>query len=138
MPLTRDSEYLSPRLEMFLMLILWIIKCCHCPSFTINLLIHVDLSAAINAFKFIIFNPPSQYVFIITSYFIFDGPCHKNSKNKLFICLIICSLGLGSERKRLLRIGKSNVFITVIFPKGVRHLRFHAFIELVIFNILSL
>ena len=50
-----------------------------------------------------------------------------------FNSLSIRSFGFGIEMNKLFRIGNSKVLITVILPNGVKNLRFHSLIKLLIF-----
>ena len=103
-----------------------------------TLLNQVNFILSINAFRFIILRPPSQYCFITTFCLIFAGPFHKKSKNILFNSLIVCSVGFGIEINRWFNIGRRSVFITVILPKGVRYRLFQSLIKDLIFWIFSL
>ena len=52
-----------------------------------------------------------------------------------FNSLSIRSFGFGIEMNKLFKIGNSKVLITVILPNGVKTLRFHNLIKLLIFAI---
>ena len=103
-----------------------------------TLLNQVYFIPSINAFRFIILRPPSQYCFITTFCLIFAGPFHKKSRNILFNSLIVWSAGFGIEINRWFNIGRRSVFITVILPKGVRYRLFQSLIKDLIFWSFSL
>ena len=62
-----------------------------------TVLSHVTFILFINAFRLIIFKPPSQYCLTTALYFIFAGPSHRNSKKMSFNSFIIFSLGFGID-----------------------------------------
>ena len=109
---------------------------CQGPLDKITLLNQVNFILFINAFRFIILSPPSQYCFTTTFCLIFAGPSHK--KKILFNSLIICSDGFGIEINKWFNIGSRSVFITVILPNGVRYRLFQSLINDLIFCIFSL
>ena len=103
-----------------------------------TLLNQVNFILSINAFRFIILRPPSQYCLITTFCLIFVGPFHKKSKNILFNSLIVWWAGFGIKINRWFNIGRRSVFITVILPKGVRYRLFQSLIKDLVFWIFSL
>ena len=58
------SIYLVLHAANFFMSVSDLIKCCHLQSLSKILLIHVNFRAPIKAFRFSIFNLPSQYCFV--------------------------------------------------------------------------
>ena len=100
-----------------------LIRYCHLQSQSRSLLIQVNFRACIKAFKFTIFNPPSQYCFVITLVLILFGFLfHKKLYNILLIWFMTVWLGFGRAINKWLNIDIMNVLMTVIFPKGVSDL----------------
>ena len=63
--------------RQFLQIYMHFYKSLHLLSLVRSLLIHVDFTALIKAFKFIIFNPPSAYRFTTIFFLIFAFLFHK-------------------------------------------------------------
>ena len=99
-----------------------LMKSCHLLSDWRSFLIHVNFNASINAARFTIFKPPSQYRLITTFLLIFTLLIHKKLKNMLLIWLTISWSGLSKVINKWLKAGMNSTFIADIFPNGVRFL----------------
>lgn len=69
---------------------------------------------------FTIFSPSSSYLLPITFFFNSTSFTVSNEKEKHFNSFYYNSGGFGTGIKIWFKSGKNNVFITVIFPRGVK------------------